>query len=391
MNDSTQQPNQPTEDNRHHNKRSRSPVWASFFSIVIAIIALAVAVYAYEQFRSIKDDNNSTKLAASTTSAQQQSLQQTVQSLQTRLEATQQFVSQLTRRMGDTKSQTTLSQIAYLINVATLQLNVSHNTRSALRMLQLAQAKIEDLNDPRLFALNKTVADDIQALKKVPKSNLTKIISEIDALSDDVGSASLVPNQKDLNKAEQKSAKDVSQPDTNKKDKWYKRAWHHISGIKDLIIIRKNNPHIRPLLDTQQQILIKSTIQSKLLLAEYAAIQHNNTLFQKHLATVEKWIKKYFFDSVDRENLLAELETIKDNNVSPKIPDINDTITVLDQTLNAITNNTTPTISTPKVNTTKRRVINKQKAAPKITMPQKEKTKQKTTMPSASNTAGVAI
>jgi uncharacterized protein HemX len=195
-----------------------------------------------------------------------------------------------------------------------------------------------------------------------------------------------MPSQKDLTKAEKKSEKDVAKTDTSKTDKWYNRAWHHLSGIKDLIIIRKNDPDIKPLLDTEQQVLIKSTIQSKLLLAEYAAIEHNNTLYQKHLATVEKWIKKYFFDSVDRESLLAQLKILQGTNISPKIPDINDTITVLNQTLSALTNSTLSNAKSQPTATPKKTT---QKNVP---MPIKKKVPASSTAaPITNNDAGVAI
>lgn len=367
MNQGSEQP-QPQDTPKH--TRSGT-LWISMIAVVIAIVAILVAGFAYEQLETANQKN---ALMAQSSSGQQQTLQNSVQQLQSDLATTQQNVTQLMNRIGDSQQQTTLSQVAYLINLANLQLSMSHNTHTSLHMLMMAQQKVENLNDPRLFALNKVLMKDITELKSVPKFNLTQVVSNIDTLNDAIAIANVVPNQQDLNKAEQKSAKDMSQADTNKDDKWYNRAWHHMSGIKDLIIIRKTDPDLRPLLDTQQQILVKSTMQSKLLLAEYAAIQHNDKLFQQHLATVKKWIKKYFFDSVTREQLLSQLAAIQQTNVSPKIPDIGDTITVLNQTLRAVADSESGT-------------------SPKLAIPQKQKSKSNSTepVPSSHTNPGVAI
>ena len=378
MNQSSEQP-QPQQTS----KRPRGAVlWVSIIAVVIAIIAILVAGFAYEQLETANKNNAAQALSSN---SQQQAVQGSLQQLQTNLSATQQNVSQLMRRFGSSQQQTTLSQVAYLINLANLQLSVSHNAQASLHMLSLAQQKVQNLNDPRLFALNKVLLKDIAELKAVPKFNMTQVISEIDALNDAIAAANVVPNQKDLNRAEKKSAKAVAQTDTNNKDKWYDRAWHHLSGIKDLIIIRKTDPDVRPLLDSEQQVLIKSTMQSKLLLAEYAAIQHHNKLFQQHLTTVKKWIKKYFFDSVNREQLLAQLETIQNTNVSPKIPDIGDTITVLNQTLSAVADSQPTLTRTPD---------STPKSTPKkpLKLPHKKTIKphQDTQMPSTRN-PGVAI
>ncbi len=385
MDNPNQQSDSPQKAKGQHANRPTASLWASFLSFIIAVAALAIALYCFEKCQTVKSNHTT---ADTTHTMQMQALQSELTQVQTNLSATQQNVTQLMRHMGDSQQQSILSQVAYLINVANLQLNVSHNLQAALHMLSLAQSKVEQLNDPRLFALDRVITKDINQLKAVPRFNIAQLIDQIDSLSDAVGTATLMPNQKDLSKAQKQSAEKVGAADANEKDKWYSRIWEHLSGIKDLIIIRKNNPDITPLLDAQQRILIKSTIQSKLLLAEYAAIQHNDTLYQEHLATVEKWIKTYFFDSIDRENLLAHLKVIQSINVSPHVPDINDTITVLNQTLNALSNVTTP----PSASTTTPQTSKiPETAKPTKTPPLNPKHKNLMPHDITTNNGGVAI
>lgn len=329
MNNSSQQ-SQPQPEAKPAKSKT---FWVSMMATIIALVAIVVAGFAYEQLETAQKQLTSQHTAMN---AQQQTLMDNVSQLQSNLQLTQQNVTTLMQKLGDSRDQSTLSQVAYLINLANLQLSVSHNAKTSLQMLMMAQQKVENLNDPRLYALNKVLLKDIDELKAVPKFNITHVISQIDALSDSITTANIIPNQQDLLQAQQKSGEAVSQADNQKDDKWYQRAWHHISGIKGLIIIRKTDPDMRPLMDVQQQALMKSTIQSKLMLAEYAAISHNNKLYHQHLDMVEKWIKTYFFDSITRKNLLAQCTQLQSIDVSPKVPDIGDTITVLNQTLRAV-------------------------------------------------------
>ena len=325
-------------------KASRS-LWISSISLIVAIIAILLGGFSWQQYAHMKDAAFASSMDSS---SQQQTLSNTVEKLQTNLQATQQNVTQLMRSIGSTHQQTMLSQIAYLVNLANLQLNISHDVKSSLHLLKLAEAKLQALNDPRLFSLNKSITKDIVALQRVPKFNLTAIISKIDLLNEAVADASFTPNSKDLKQAASNANKAVNKADANKKDKWYKRFWHHVSGVKDLIIIRHTNNKLTPLLSAEQKVLIKSIIQSKLLLAEYAAIQHNNALFHKHLDTVKKWLGTYYFDSIDRQHLIAQIDALQDVNVNPAIPDMGDTIAVLNASLNALSEPST-IVRTPKI------------------------------------------
>ena len=117
-----------------------------------------------------------------------------------------------------------------------------------------------------------------------------------------------------------------------------------MSGLKDLIIIRHNNPKLIPLLDSEQQVLVKALLQNKLLLVEYAAIQHNNDLYQSQLKIVGQWITTYYFNSIDRQNLLTQVEALRAINVAPSIVNINDSITLLNTVINAATQPKAPAV-----------------------------------------------
>ncbi len=393
MTDFNPQPSALLENKRQHSHRSRTVFWVSMFSIILAIIAIIVAFWSYAEYKTVKSDTHDASISHT---AEQQALQAQLLQLQTAVITTQQNVTALMRRIGNSQQQATMSQIAYLINLANLQLNVSRDTTSALQMLSLAQIKLDSLNDPRFFALNNTLIKDIAKLKTAPKLNLTQIISNIDMLNDAIADATLLPNQKDLNNAIAKSVTNaVTQ--SNQPSTWYGRLWHVIASVKHLIIIRKNDPDVQPLLDIQQQQLVKSMLQSKLLLAEYAATQHNNALFQNDLGMIKKWIKKYFFESDSRNSLLKKLKALQTNNVDLTIPNINDTLTILNQTLNDFVDAAMPSMpndAAPAQHIT--RAAQPDAAAPQLPRQTTPTPKKKTTANTTSTTpvndnAGVAI
>ncbi len=300
----------------------------SFFSLAVAIAALVLIALMWQESNSLRDSLAISKNANET-------LQTSIQDLKSNLNDTQQNVTQLMRSAGNEQQQNMLSQIAYLINLANLQLTISHDSTSALSTLSLAQEKLEAMNDPRLFALTKTLAQDLLILKATPTVNLTELITDIDLLNTAIANSSFTPNEKDLKIAlEKQSTMAATLSSDTVKQKWYQRLWCYLSRFKELVIISHRTTNLNPILDATQKSLIKSALQAKLLLAEYAVIQHDNAAYQHNLTVVQKSIETYYANSMNRADLLSKLNTLQKKNIGEKIPTINDSISVLNETLN---------------------------------------------------------
>ena len=303
-------------------------------------MAIVAASFSWQEYQSVIASSNSTNAFDT---AVHKTLEKNVVTLQAQVQTLQQNVSQLMQPSAGNSQQEALGQIAYLLNLANLQLIVSHDDQAALTLLMQAQTKVDALDDSRFFELNKLLLSNIDTVKKDAGFNLTKLISTIDLLGDGIINSSLIPNKKDLNKSERKAEDVIAMKDAGV-NTWYQRTWYHMSGLKDLIIIRHNNPKLIPLLDSEQQVLVKALLQNKLLLVEYAAIQHNNDLYQSQLKIVGQWITTYYFNSIDRQNLLTQVEALRAINVAPSIVNINDSITLLNTVINAATQPKAPAV-----------------------------------------------
>lgn len=349
------------QENKRQHVGSNKSLWLGLIAIIIAIIALITAGFSWTQY---KQDKASASATALSSNIEQQTLKTTIQQLDSKLSATQQNVVHLMASINNNQQQSALSQIAYLINLANLQLNINHNVTSALHLIKLAQSKVDALDDSRLFALNKSLLSNIDTLKSIPTFNMAKIISKIDSLSDAIKQSDLMPGPKDLKKAQKDSAEKEKALDKQSNGIWYHRLWHHVSSVKNLVIIRRSDGAIKPLLSIEQQSLLKSIMQGKLLIAKIAVMQRNNSVFQQELNTLKKWINSYYFESTDRSELLSALETLTKTNINPKVPDISDTIAVLNQSLNIV--NSSQTTPAPKIKVEKK--PNKQDAQSKKTL-----------------------
>lgn len=355
MDDFSQKPADQESNSDQTKAPERGSSWIGALAIIIAILAIIAASFSWEEYQSVTTKDTSNQ--ASDT-AIHVTLKNKIQQLEAQLNVTQQNVLQLMHSRAGNNQQQTLSQIAYLLNLANLQLIISHDDQAAEALLKQAQSKVDALNDSRFFELNKALLANLQTLKTDGAFNLTALITNIDLLSNGIMNSSLIPNKKDLNKSERKSEEVIAMKDADVHT-WYERLWYHLSTLKDLIIIRHNDPKLIPLLDSEQQVLVKSLLQNKLLLVEYAAIRHNNNLYQNQLKMVGQWITTYYFNSIDRQNLLTQVDTLRSINVAPHISNLNDSITLL----NTLMNTNQPALQT---------------AAPTLTFPAKETSKQTT-------------
>lgn len=334
----------------------------SMTAIILAIIALVIALLAWTQDTPPQQSQDQQQKAQS----HLQQLTNTVMANQTKIADnhtkitdSEAQITTLMHHMNNNTQQSVLSQVTYLIHLANLQLTLNHNAASAGHLLTLAKAKVTALDDSALLGLNQALANDIVSLSKVPKVDLPMIIAKIDSLNVDIQAASIPPSAADLTESLSQQTKPTKTPPPSDA-KWYQRAWHKISDVKSLVIIRKREKAAYPLMLPRQEINLKANIQTKLLAAEIAAMQHNNTLYQQHLKTVADWITAYFHNGNRKTAILQQVKALQTIDVNPKLPTISNSLSAITQTLSR--QNTTPSTppktptprDTPKVTHTSR-------------------------------------
>lgn len=212
---------------------------------------------------------------------QNQGLQASVNSLVEQLQLTdsqtQSNQKQLTEISGRRPADWLLAEADYLVRMAGRKLWLEHDVKTAIMMLQSADSRIQDLDDPSLLPVREYIAADIQTLQQINQVSTSSIALALGAMLKQVDNLPLVF-------FERPKEESTEQAVTDSVDDWrsnFMRNFHEVT--KDFFSFKKVTTDIKPFMSEQQRWLLKEQLSFALMQAQIAVLQENQTLYQQAL------------------------------------------------------------------------------------------------------------
>lgn len=246
----------------------------------------------------------------------------------------EQQIALLTEQMAnlrqDQPSDWLLQEAEYLIRIAARSLWLEQDTRTALSLLNDADLRIQELNDPQFLTLRQTIQQDIAKLQLLPTLETDDVILKLMALAQQTNQLPLksanMPKGND-------SATDLELTD-NISD-WQEnlaKTWRKF--IADFITINRKTADAEPLMSPQFQQNLRENLNLKLQTAIWAANQANSEIYRKALNDVQNWVKDYF-DVTDQanQNFSNVISTLKMATVEVNYPNNISALKVIRQLL----------------------------------------------------------
>ncbi|QHJ11994.1 Protein HemX [Paraglaciecola mesophila] len=171
-----------------------------------------------------------------------------------------------------------LAEADFLVRMAGRKLWLEHDLKTAIAMLQSADSRLQDLDDPSLLPVRERLANDIQTLAQVNPVSVSAIALQISAMVAKV-------DQLPLNTFERPDI--ATQSDENVSDSvddWkanLSRAW--AAFTKDFFSYKKKEIEVQPYMSAQQQWLATEQLKLSLLQAQSAVLKENVALYQRSL------------------------------------------------------------------------------------------------------------
>jgi uroporphyrin-3 C-methyltransferase len=168
-----------------------------------------------------------------------------------------------------------LAEADFLIRMAGRKLWLEHDVKTAMLMLQSADSRLQDLDDPSLLPIRERLAQDMQGLQQINPVSLSSVALSLGALLQQVDALPLVtferPDKVEDNDDVSGSAND-----------WRSnlaRNWRTFT--KDFFSFRKKQSDVQPYMSEQQQWLAKEQLRLALLQAQGAVMKEDVTLYQQ--------------------------------------------------------------------------------------------------------------
>lgn len=308
--------------------RSRFTSFLISFTFILAVLLTLAAIYFWFASQSL---TRHVQHLRTQTTQQQRTL--------TSVQATLQDLTQ-----PQAKRARALNEAEYLVNLANLNLDFEGNVSLVINLLKTADQQLAALNDPTLMRVRQALAYDITQLEAAPKLDLPGLILKINAISQQIPQLPVMPNELS------KPTTTTTSPDTTTAElpAWRKAMSAVGQALTNVVVVRRLNQPIAPLLSPEQRIFSVLNIQLELGQAKWAALHQQPEIYKESLQQAINWTKQYFLqkDSIT-QSVLQQLTELQKINIKPVLPSIASSLNAIQEALNTsvIKNSTVPVTS----------------------------------------------
>ncbi len=205
-------------------------------------------------------------------------------------------------------------EAATLMRLAQSQLAVAGDPQASMHALMLADQVLAGVNAPRLAPVRAALAQEIQALKAVPRPDIAGTVARLGAISARVDSLPLAGER--FLKA---SPAAVGAP-----QEW---SWGQLGvafrrAFAPLIVVRRG-PVARPLLPPREAYFVRENLKLALASARAALLEHDGASYRASLAQAQHWLGTWFDTSAPvvaaAQSTLSQLGGLNPN---PSLPSL---------------------------------------------------------------------
>jgi uroporphyrin-3 C-methyltransferase len=171
-----------------------------------------------------------------------------------------------------------LAEANYLIRIAGRKLWLEDDTQTAQSLLATASVRIGELGDPSLFPLQRTISEDIAAIRALPTANIADIHLSLSGL---INELETLP----INLIEDNSVKPPEPTDfslSSESADWQENLTKSFKGfVSDLLFVSPGvaENEVMPFMMPEQQWFLRANVKMAMLQAQIAVLQGKQQVF----------------------------------------------------------------------------------------------------------------
>jgi len=302
---------------------------------LIAIAALIIAGYTYyanyHLNQSVTEENQQLSGVLHQLQQQQSGFEQHINTKaneqQKAHHAVEQKIANVTKQMqilsnkkGNQNQDWLLLKARYYLELAQINAHWSSeaNALSTIELLQQADTILGQINTPELFKIRQTIAKEIMSLKTADTIDVPGLLSQLDALQNSI---SQLNAQTTSNFNVSSNTKEEKAP--SNKTSWSTYLHDSLNKLSKLVVIRRNDEEIKPLLSPVYESVLKESIRLNIQEAQWAIIHTNPVAYQlalsQAIATLKKGFNEHLSNTTTLINQLTKLQKVQLNQQKPEI------------------------------------------------------------------------
>ena len=211
-----------------------------------------------------------------------------------------------------------LAEAEYLLRIANHRVLMEQDSIGALSLLQAVDEILAELDDFALYQVRARLADEIIALRQVPRDDTQGVYLRIEALKSQLDELPL-PEPAYLRNAA------TVEPDHS--------VWQTLlDELKKFITVRTLNSDeaLRPLLAPEQQRYLELNLRLALEQAQLATLKRQQVVYQQSLQTVRRWLVDHADPDARRtQTLLQNIDELMLIELARGLPEISGSLNEL--------------------------------------------------------------
>lgn len=213
-----------------------------------------------------------------------------------------------------------LAEVEFLLLVANHQVGLGGNIKTAIQALTEADERLHSLGDPRTLATRKFITTEVLQLKKVVMPDITGMVLKLDGFSKKVSKLSLAYASRETLKGGLKTTSGTDTTDIKEKESTLDKA---LGKLKTLVVVRKLDTPIKPMLSREQEVAIRQVLELKLQSARVALLQKDQKRFRSSLEASLAWLQKHFYTgNKDVQTMQDDIKQLTNIELKPLLPKI---------------------------------------------------------------------
>ncbi|MBS0357935.1 MAG: uroporphyrinogen-III C-methyltransferase [Proteobacteria bacterium] len=220
---------------------------------------------------------------------------------------------------ADKKRRIVLVDVKNLIQLAQWQFSITHQIIPTQNLLKAAVERISSLEDPKLSSLQLQLAQALVQVNVLAKLDRIELSLQLRTLARQITQLSRMPSTK---KAEPVSASNLS---------WQQQLQQTWEGLQKIMIIRKHDQPVQPLLTEQEKTLFDLNIQLLAEEANWGVWQSDNALYRDSLEKIKNWVTTYYGSDA---SVIKQIEKLQGVNVTSQSLNFDAMLNQVQQLLN---------------------------------------------------------
>ena len=217
-----------------------------------------------------------------------------------------------------------VAEAEYYMQIANAQIQLANNPELAAVALELADQRVRELADPSYTGVRRKLADEIQQLNAIEKTDLEGVTLQLATL------ASVIPGLPLANRIDVPEGTAPTQDETRS---GLRRVADSVgNAFGNMVRIRETDERVTPLLSPQAEYFLRQNLQLQLQAARLALLLGEEASYRQSIADASDWLRDYFdTEAAPVRAARQTLEEIIEQDFSVERPDISGSLELLRQ------------------------------------------------------------